>query len=155
MNVDRFGRSDPFVVCHLGDEKRKTSVINNDLSPRWKDEKVAYMEWFVYDKGQVLDIKVKDHDVTRSQLLGYTDVVLNTLEDNTKHSLELPLSGGKGTVTLAAEYLPFLPNEKQGASAWENSAENNHPVYSNGGLFVHIENVTELASNDPTFISVT
>jgi len=144
-NVDRFGRSDPFVVCQFGDDKKKhqkTSVINNCLNPRWEGEKEEHMEWFVYDKGQSLHIKVrdysaegfptrlhnphisphplslplllgrmvygmqvKDHDVGRSQLLGYTEVNVNMLCNNTTHRLVLPLSGSKGTITLDLEYV--------------------------------------------------
>ncbi|PRW20266.1 alpha beta-hydrolase isoform A [Chlorella sorokiniana] len=101
-------KSDPYAVVNIGDSAAATSVVNQELNPRWGES--FYL--FVSDPAsQRLTVRVLDADVGKADdLLGTTMRGLKDLVDGEPCDMELPLRGPKGeagTISLRLRFLPF------------------------------------------------
>ena len=74
--MDSNGTSDPYVVVHVGSEKRKTKVIQKDLNPQWNEK----FDILVTDVQGTLRLQVYDKDLIGSDdLIGETMIPLSTI----------------------------------------------------------------------------
>jgi len=70
--------SDPFVLVKVGDSEKKTSTIQNDLNPKWKDGN--FLTFDVMTGQNTMEITVfNEKNFSKSDSLGATTVVLQSL----------------------------------------------------------------------------
>ena len=73
--MDSNGTSDPYVVVHVGSEKRKTKVIQKELNPQWNEK----FDILVTDVQGTLRLQVYDKDLIGSDdLIGETMIPIST-----------------------------------------------------------------------------
>ncbi|TYZ61803.1 hypothetical protein PybrP1_004801 [[Pythium] brassicae (nom. inval.)] len=102
--ADMNGKSDPYVVLSLGENKRKSSVVAASVNPEWQPEEKF---WFLTDDARfaVLDVQVFDHDrFTKDDLIGYSSISLSQFLDG---------SSTNGTVLMHELMVPNI-FERQG-----------------------------------------
>ena len=81
-NTDFIGKSDPFCVVELNNERRVTQTVCNDLNPHW--EKVFQFE-NIKDVCDTLFIKVYDEEYDKNHdFLGRLRIPLLNIENNVK-----------------------------------------------------------------------
>lgn len=116
-NVDSKSLSDPFVVLSFRGCKKKTSVKQNTLGPKW-EAKDATFEWILkagkLQQDDKLSIEVRDYEAAWfKKLLGQVEIPLHELRKNGKEIKEqyYELKDGKhhptkGKICLDIKFVP-------------------------------------------------
>ena len=104
--ADRNGKSDPYVVAHLGSKhKKKSRVVKKTLDPEW-DEVLEFDGTLRDFLAQPLLLKVYDWDrLSFNDLLGEVSVGLDGLRGASSQSFSLRLST-QGRVELDVRWVP-------------------------------------------------
>jgi hypothetical protein len=100
-----FAKSDPYCQISIGPSCARTKTVANNLDPVWNETFFL----FVRDlRTQRLQVRVLDEDLIESDdLLGAGMRGLADLAEGREIEVEVPLSGGNGTVTIRLQFLPF------------------------------------------------
>lgn len=95
---DISGKSDPFVVFHLGNQRVQSKIIKQTLSPVWNER----FQLCVPSKDESLLMKVYDYDFgKKNDHMGRASISLKDLEDGKAVPLILPLEDvKKGLIQL-------------------------------------------------------
>eukprot|EP00049_Salpingoeca_infusionum_P015673 m.306924 g.306924 ORF g.306924 m.306924 type:complete len:1497 (+) comp15928_c0_seq1:215-4705(+) len=154
-NVDRFSKSDPYVVVVFHDVmqpvKRSTRVIDDDLSPLWQDE---VFEFIVNsEEPQALEFTVKDHEtVGTHEILGRGDMLTEGLADvpNTpvKRTFYFTHKGKPaGSLDVVVQYLPFTPQILSVQSSLSKLAV--------GAVFIEVLRTSDVPNMKKVFVKTT
>eukprot|EP01012_Entosiphon_sulcatum_P009236 TRINITY_DN1514_c0_g1_i2.p1 TRINITY_DN1514_c0_g1~~TRINITY_DN1514_c0_g1_i2.p1 ORF type:complete len:1383 (-),score=192.52 TRINITY_DN1514_c0_g1_i2:30-4178(-) len=74
IDTDKAGKSDPFIVVALGDQRRATLVQEGTLNPKWHNEKFRIPMRF---RDEVVRLQVWDFDELSNDFMGETSVYLS------------------------------------------------------------------------------
>eukprot|EP00803_Ostreobium_quekettii_P003529 evm.model.scf_539.6 EVM.evm.TU.scf_539.6 scf_539:36712-52419(+) len=73
QNVDWVGKSDPYVVMRVNANQLQSSVVQNDLNPKWCEE----FEWRSVKDNDILAIDILDRGTIADRVLGRCDVKIS------------------------------------------------------------------------------
>ncbi|XP_074653723.1 extended synaptotagmin-2-like isoform X6 [Tubulanus polymorphus] len=134
------GKSDPYVVLHVGAQTFKTKTVNNSLDPVWEE----YFEAIVDQRsGQMLELEVFDEDPgNKDDFLGRGTVDIEAVADKGKMSTWLYLEEVKsGSVRLQLTWLHLSPDVSQ---LDDTGVETQHHQLSAAILMVKLDNAKSL-----------
>ncbi|XP_074653719.1 extended synaptotagmin-2-B-like isoform X2 [Tubulanus polymorphus] len=141
------GKSDPYVVLHVGAQTFKTKTVNNSLDPVWEE----YFEAIVDQRsGQMLELEVFDEDPgNKDDFLGRGTVDIEAVADKGKMSTWLYLEEVKsGSVRLQLTWLHLSPDVSQLDDTLFNirqtGVETQHHQLSAAILMVKLDNAKSL-----------
>lgn len=77
MNMDTFSKSDPFATIVMGAERRRSSVKQDTLNPRW-NESFKFMS--CNPKFEIIQLKLYDEDSTSEDFLGNVDIKVSDVQ---------------------------------------------------------------------------
>lgn len=114
--MDSTGFSDPYVRFKLGNDKYKSKVCKQTLSPAWHEQ--FDMKMFTGNGPMpTLEVTVWDKDSGKDEFMGRTSVDLSDLEAEKSHYLELGLEDQPATiclyVSITAQSLPGCSSDLQ------------------------------------------
>uniref|UniRef100_T1JKN2 C2 domain-containing protein n=1 Tax=Strigamia maritima TaxID=126957 RepID=T1JKN2_STRMM len=106
-NVEKFGKSDPYVTISIQGIKRKTEVKESTLDPIWNENLVFDLAGKLPKPDEMIDIVVKDYErIGRNRLLGSATLSLrNFLSGPKEMEIELHLVDKNQQPTPAVLYL--------------------------------------------------
>uniref|UniRef100_UPI00358DE12B myoferlin-like isoform X1 n=1 Tax=Myxine glutinosa TaxID=7769 RepID=UPI00358DE12B len=112
-NVDKFGKSDPYCLVALQEEKKKTKVIKNKVNPVW-DELITFELKDILEPTAELHIDVKDDEtIGKDKFLGAVSVSLrgvavapNHAESYTLNLLDEQKQPTAATLIIEVTYNP-------------------------------------------------
>jgi Lipase (class 3)/C2 domain len=109
-SADMFGgKSDPYCIVSVGGSSARTPTIQENNDPTWEHKCLLFVQNL---KSQRLNIRVLDEDFANSDdLLGSGVRGIADLADGKEIEIEVPLTGGTGSVTLKLQYEPFTQDE--------------------------------------------
>jgi len=79
VNKDMFSKSDPYVILQIFDKTIKTTVIQDDLNPKWN---ARYTILMVYPHKEDVELKftIMDEDMLKDDYLGQVTLKLSALK---------------------------------------------------------------------------
>jgi hypothetical protein len=103
------GKSDPYAIVSIGGSSARTPTIQENNEPTWEHKALLFVQDL---KSQRLIVRVLDEDFANSDdLLGSGMRGIADLVDGEEIEIEVPLTGGTGSVTLKLQYEPFTQDE--------------------------------------------
>ena len=104
--ADVWFTSDPYCLISVGGSVSKTPTVPRSLDPVWNHHASLFVTNL---KGQRLNVRVLDEDIGKSDdFLGAGMRGLADLEDGKPREIQIPLTGGTGSVTLKVQFESFL-----------------------------------------------
>ncbi|KAL4537133.1 hypothetical protein Ndes2526B_g04958 [Nannochloris sp. 'desiccata'] len=109
-SADMFGgKSDPYCIVSVGGSSARTPTIQDNNDPTWEHKALLFVQNL---KSQRLNVRVLDEDFANSDdLLGSGMRGIADLGDGKEIEIEVPLTGGTGSVTLKLQYEAFTQDE--------------------------------------------
>ena len=103
------GKSDPYCIVSVGGSSTRSQTIQDNNDPTWEHKSVLFVQNI---KSQKLNVRVMDEDFANADdLLGSAMRGIADLADGKEIEIEVPLTGGTGSVTLTLQYEPFTQDE--------------------------------------------
>lgn len=122
--ADMWLTSDPYCLVSIGGSVSRTPTVPKELNPVWNHNASLFVTNF---KSQRLNVRVLDEDVGKSDdFLGAGMRGLADLEDGQPREVEVPLSGGTGSVILRLQFESF--SDENGVLSEASSARMGGPV---------------------------
>eukprot|EP00043_Microstomoeca_roanoka_P019046 m.208684 g.208684 ORF g.208684 m.208684 type:complete len:2004 (-) comp16932_c1_seq2:1013-7024(-) len=103
-NVDKKGKSDPYVILELDGQKHKTTVKKDELNPEWNETFTFKLSAPLSSNSPSLSITVKDKERTVDKLLGVCTVKLDVLMGDRTQTKFYSLNQGEGRIQLRLKY---------------------------------------------------
>jgi hypothetical protein len=98
--------SDPYVKITVGAHTAATTVVSKSLNPVWGSGNE--LSFLVYDRKQILDISVLDHDAASAhdEIGSSSDLSIEELLDDSSYARTVQLGEGQGTLTFEVQWTP-------------------------------------------------
>jgi hypothetical protein len=98
--------SDPYVKITVGAHTAATTVVAKSLNPVWGSGNE--LSFLVYDRKQILDISVLDHDAASAhdEIGSSSDLSIEELLDDSSYARTVQLGEGQGTLTFEVQWTP-------------------------------------------------